>query len=307
MLLIGENIHVISKKIRNALKDRNAELIKELALKQQEAGVSYIDLNIGPAKRTPGTMVWLIETLSDIINVPLSLDTTNASEMEAGLKVLNGKTDVLLNSTSGDPERLEVMMGLAKEYNANIIGLTMNNVSGIPKDPEGRLEIAMEIVDYANEKGIENNKIFLDPLILPIGVAQDQAMESLNSIRVFKETFDPPVMTTIGLSNVSNGSPKENRALINRVFLVLAMGCGLDSAIVDPFDKELQQFVKVIETSNASNDKERLVLNLYNMMQTFGELEDITHNSDDIEQQAIYKTAQILLNKNIYAHNYLNI
>ena len=203
MLLIGENIHVISKKIRNALLERNAEFIKELALKQQYAGADYIDLNIGPAKRTPGTMVWLIETLSGVINVPLSLDTTNASEMLNGLKVLKNTSEVLLNSTSGDPERLEVMMGLAKDYNTNIIGLTMNNVSGIPKDPEGRLEIAMEIVDYANELGIENSKIFLDPLILPISVAQDQAMESLNSIRVFKETFDPPIKTTIGLSNIS--------------------------------------------------------------------------------------------------------
>ncbi|MGD9580449.1 MAG: dihydropteroate synthase [Vampirovibrionia bacterium] len=307
MLLIGENIHVISKKIRNALKDKDAELIKDLAIKQQNAGVHYIDLNIGPAKKTPGTMVWLIDTLSGIVNVPLSLDTTNATEMEEGLKKLNDTSNIILNSTSGDPERLELMMNLAGKYNTKIIGLTMNNISGIPKDPEGRLEIAMEIIEYANEKGVENGNIFLDPLVLPISVAQDQALESLNSIRVFKESFDPPVMTTVGLSNISNGSPKENRGLINRIFLVLAMGCGLDSAIVDAFDEELKHFVKTIETNTATTEKDQLILNLYNMMANFEELEDVTYNKEDIEQVNIYKTAQILLNKNIYAHNYLNI
>ena len=307
MLLIGENIHIISKKTRLAIKEKDTEYIRELAIKQQKAEVDYIDLNIGPAKKQPGVMTWLIGTISDVITCPLSLDTTNVSEMESGLKSIAGKHQPIINSTSGDPERLETMMNLAATYNTNIIGLTMNNVSGIPKDPEGRLEIAMQIVEKAMELGIENERIFLDPLVLPISVSQDQATETLNSIRVFNEAFDPPVNTIIGLSNVSNGSPKENRDLINRIFLVLAMGCGLSASIVNAFDDKLKQYVRILKSAKASNPEEQLILDLHNMMVEFGELEDITYDNSNSELIEIYKTAQVLLNRNIYAHNYLNI
>lgn len=307
MLLIGENIHIISKKTRNAIQERNADFIRDLALKQQNAGVDYIDLNIGPAKRQEGTMKWLIETISDVVLLPLSLDTTNVLEMEVGLQLLKNKPAPIINSTSGDPERLKKMLPLAEKYNANIIGLTMNDTSGIPRDPEGRLEIAMTIVEEAMKLGIANENIFLDPLVLPVSVSQDQAQESLNSIRVFKESFDPPVNTIVGLSNVSNGSPREVRPLINNIFLVLAMGCGLDSAIVNSFDEDLKTYVKVIKTAQPENERDRLILDLYTMMNEFADLEDVSHDSADPEQVRIYKTAQILLNKNIYAHNYLNI
>ena len=112
-------------------------------------------------------------------------------------------------------------------------------------------------------------------------------------------------MTTIGLSNVSNGSPKEIRPLINRIFAVLAMGCGLDSAIVDAFDTELVRVNKVIETQTTQKESDNLILGLYTMMQEFGELEDLSYNKNNPEEEAIYRTARILLNKNIYAHNYL--
>lgn len=307
MLLIGENIHIISKKTRKAVEEKDEAYIRDLALRQQNAGMDYIDLNIGPARRKEGTMEWLINTLASDITLPLSLDTTNINEMESGLKILAGKATPLINSTSGDPERLDTMMPLAAKYNANIIALTMNNVSGIPKDPDGRIEIGMEIVEKAMEYEVDNERIFLDPLVLPIAVAQDQAIESLNSIRVIKESFDPPVKTTLGLSNVSNSAPKENRSLLNRVFLVLAMGCGLDSAIVDAFDIELKQFVDLIKNEKPQTEKDKLVFNLYSMMKDFGELEDVYYNADDPDQVAIYKTAQVILNKFIYAHNYLNI
>jgi 5-methyltetrahydrofolate corrinoid/iron sulfur protein methyltransferase len=307
MLLIGENIHILSKKTKKAILERDTDYISTIAQKLNDSGVHYIDLNIGPAKKQQGTMEWLIDIISDVTELPFCLDTTNLAEMEAGLQAIQDKNRPIINSTSGDPERLETMMPLAQKYNAKIIGLTMDNVSGIPKDPDGRVEIAMAILEKAAELDISNDRIFLDPLVLPISVAQDQATESLNSIRVFKEAFDPPVKTTIGLSNVSNSAPKENRPLINRVFLVLAMGCGIDSAIVDAFDDKLQRYVSVINTSNAENNEEKLILNLYNMMQDFGDLDDIEYDKNDEEELKIYKTAQILLNKKIYAHNYLYI
>lgn len=307
MKLIGENIHIISKKTRTAIENKDKLFIQDLAKKQAAANVNWIDLNIGPARRGwEGTMEWLTSTISEVTNCNFSFDTSNLAEMEAGLKSVNNPHDAIINSASGDPERLENMAQLAAKYNSYMIALTMSNETGIPKDADGRIEIASMIIDRTSELGIDNGKILLDPLVLPVSVDQGQVTEALNSIRVFKESFDPTVLTTIGLSNVSNGTPKEKRNLINRVFAVMAMGCGLDSAIVDVLDTELLRINNVIEIQTAQKDSDNLIINLYKIMQEFGELEDISYNKDNPEEVEIYKTAKILLNKNIYAHNYLD-
>ena len=165
-------------------------------------------------------------------DIPLSLDTTNIDEIESGLKLAKNPQNWIINSTSADFERLEAVTDAAVKYNANIIALTMNSELGIPKESDGRLELAFEINEKTQEKGIENEKIFFDPLILPVAVEQSQAVEALNTIRMLKESFEPPVLTTIGLSNVSNGAPAQLRPLINRVFFVLAAGCGLDLSLI---------------------------------------------------------------------------
>jgi 5-methyltetrahydrofolate corrinoid/iron sulfur protein methyltransferase len=308
MKLIGENIHIISKKTRTAIENRDRQFIQDMAKRQSDAGMDWIDLNIGPARRGwEGVMVWLSETITEVGNVDFSFDTSNMTEMEAGLLSVKNPQNCIINSTSGDPERLENMMSLAAKYNSGIIALTMSDETGIPRDADGRLEIACTIVDKAVVKGVDNTKIFMDPLVLPVSVDQSQIMEALNSIRVFKESFDPAVMTTIGLSNVSNGSPKELRPLINRVFAVMAMGCGLDSAIADAFDTELLRVNKIIETMTPEKDSDALLINIYNMMQEFGELGDIKYNDSNPEEVEIYKTAEILLNGNIYSHNYMTV
>lgn len=307
MKLIGENIHIISKKTREAIEAKDVGYILDMAKRQAESGVEWIDLNIGPARKgREGTMDWLTNTiLKELPGVKLSFDSTNSSELEAGLKAVKNPSECIINSASGDPERLEKMTKLAAEYGSYLIALTLNNETGIPKDPDGRIEIASVILEKTEELGIDNTKILLDPLVLPVNVDQSQAQAAFDSIRVFKESFDPPVLTTIGLSNVSNGSPKEMRPLLNRVFAVMAMGCGLDSAIVDSFDTELLRVIKVVSSGTAEKESDSLLINLHELMRDFGELEDLSYNKDNPDESAIYKTAEILLNKHIYAHNYL--
>ena len=213
----------------------------------------------------------------------------------------------VINSASGDEDRLKNMVKLASDYETYLIALTLSDATGIPKEADGRLEIACNIIEATTEAGIDNSKILFDPLVLPVNVDQSQVMEALNAIRIFKESFDPPVLTTIGLSNVSNGCPKENRSVINRIFAVMAMGCGLDTAIVDAFDTELVRVNNVIQTLTPEKESDNLLINIHNMMQEFGELEDISYNKDNPEEVIIYKTAEILLNKNIYSHNYLDV
>ncbi|MEI7474354.1 MAG: dihydropteroate synthase [bacterium] len=305
MKLIGENIHIISKKTREAIESRNKGLIQEMALKQKD--MEWIDLNIGPARKGwEGTMDWLTNTILEVLpSSKLSFDSSNIREIESGLKLVKNPTECIVNSASADPERLENMVRVASEYGTYLIALTLSDETGIPREADGRMEMACVITEKTAESGIDNTKILMDPLVLPVSVDQSQAMEALNAIRMFKESFDPAILTTIGLSNISNGSPKELRPLINRVFAVMAAGSGLDTAIADALDIELIRVNRVIETQTIEKDSDKLYLNIFNLMQEFGEFEDLTYNKENPEEIAIYKTAEILMNKNIYAHNYL--
>lgn len=308
MKLISENLHIISKNTKEAVKNRDEKFIRNLLTRQIDSNPDWIDLNIGPARGAfSGSMKWLVDIVSDMTDIPLSLDTTNIAEIEDGLNLAKNPGNWIINSTSADIERLDSVANIARKFESNIIALTMNSEIGIPKEADGRLELAFEILEKTQEIGIDNSKIFFDPLILPVTVEQSQAVEALNTIRMLKEGFDPPVMTTIGLSNVSNGAPAELRSLINRVFFVLAAGCGLDSAIVDSFDEELLRINKILETNNPTESYDELILSLYNMMKEFGDISDIGYNKNDKNQTEIYKTANILLGKTVYSNSYLEI
>lgn len=306
MLLIGENIHVISKSVQTALLARDEAFILDLIKKQEN--MDYIDLNVGPAKGAmEGILPWLCDLVEKNTDLKISFDTTNSNEMRSGLKKCKNPQNSLLNSTSADEARLEKITDLAAEFGSSLIGLTMNKEIGIPKTADERLELAFQIFEKCQEKGIENERIFFDPLILPVSVDQSQAQEALNTIQMIKQSFDPEVMTTVGLSNISNGSPKEIRTLINKVFAVLAFGAGLDSAIIDALDNELIQTIKTLETQAPKNKVDELYIKLADMIRDFSELEEIDYDKNDPEQVEIIKTVRILLNKDIYSHSYRQI
>ena len=308
MKLISENLHIISKSTKEAVLNKDELYIRKLLKRQIETNPDWIDLNIGPAKGAfAGTMKWLVDIAQSMTDIPLSLDSTNADEIEVGLSLAKSSENWLINSTNADEQRLDRVTDIVSQYNCNLIALTMNSELGIPKESDKRLELAFEITSMTEAKGIPNEKLYFDPLILPVCVDQTQSTEALNTLRMLKESFDPQVMTTIGLSNVSNGCPKELRPLINRVFMVMAMGCGLDSAIVDSFDSELLRVNKIIETQKIETSYDRLYLDVYNMMQNFDELDSVNYDKSDIDQVKIYKTAEILLNKKVYSNSYLDI
>lgn len=306
MLLIGENIHVISKSVQAALLTRDEAFILDLIKKQ--TNMDYIDLNVGPAKgNMEGILPWLCDLVEKNTDLKISFDTTNSNEMRLGLEKSKTPQNCLLNSTSADEARLEKVTDLAAEFGSSLIALTMNKEIGIPKTADERLELAFQIFEKCQEKGIENERIFFDPLILPVSVDQAQAQEALNTIQMIKQSFDPEVMTTVGMSNISNGSPKEIRPLINKVFAVLAFGAGLDSAIIDALDTDLIQTIKTLETQSPKNKVDELYIKLADMIRDFSELEEIEYDKNDATQVEIIKTARILLNKDIYSHSYKQI
>ncbi len=309
MKIISENLHIISKATKEAVINRDETYIKNLLARQIQTNPDWIDLNIGPARSAnfQGTMLWLTNIAKNMTDIPLSFDSTNAKEIEDALKTVTNSEDCIINSTSADEERLDIITDLAAAYGSSLIALTMNSELGIPKEADARLELAFSIIEKTEEKGIENEKILFDPLILPVCVEQSQAIEALNTLRMLKESFDPQVMTTIGLSNVSNGCPKELRPIINRVFAVMAMGCGIDSAIADSFDSELLRINRMIESETPEKESDVLLINIYNMMSDLTDLDDISYDKNDTLQNEIFKTAEILLNKKVYSHSYLEI
>lgn len=304
MILIGENIHVISKLVREALIKRDENFVLDLINAQNK--MDYIDLNVGPAKSDlVEVLPWLAKIIQNNSECGISFDTTNSEEMKKGLQSFSGKT--FINSISLDDERIEKIGGLAVEYGSNLIALTLSKEDGIPKDADGRLEIAFNIYEKCLEKGIDNEKLFFDPLILPICVDQSQGIEAINTIKMIKESFDPPVKTVIGLSNVSNGCPKDLRPLINRVYASFAFGAGLDAAIIDAKDDELIRILKMLEMNSPKSQLDKLYVNLSDMISNFGELDDIEFDKEDVEQLKVIKTARILLNNEIYSHSFTQI
>lgn len=306
MLIIGENIHIISPRVKEAIETRDAKFIQSLALRQVKAGAGILDLNIGPQKKR-GTeiMPWIVQTVQAVTDTPLSLDTTNVSAMEAGLQVCN--KPALLNSASADPARLDPVMELAAKYNASVIALTMG-VDGIPSTADGRTAIAMEtLLPKAESLSISPTRVFLDPLVLTVNGNQDVAQETVNAIRVFKQLSDPPPMTTVGLSNISNSCPNEIRSLINRTFLIMLLAAGLDSAIADPMDKKLMEFVRTVENRDTSTPMGKLIVALYDATAAMEDLDTDIVDRNDQEQMDFFKTYQILKNQIIYAHSYLRI
>ncbi|MBQ3311487.1 dihydropteroate synthase [bacterium] len=306
MELIGENIHIISKKIKEALVSKDESFIKELIKKQKS--MDYVDLNVGPAKgNLENILPWLINLAQNESIKGLSLDTTNSIEMKKGLECCKGFSNIIINSASDDKNRLESMTDLAAEYNTKLIALTLNNSIGIPQTADERIELALDIYETCSQKDISNERIYFDPLILPISVNQSQANEALNTVKMLKESFDPACNTVVGLSNISNGSPKELRPLINRVFLAIAYGAGLDCAIVDATDSKLYNMVKMLESKKPDTKADELLLNLGSIISDFVDIAEIEYDKSDKESVDIYKTACIIMNKNIYSHSFTQI
>jgi 5-methyltetrahydrofolate corrinoid/iron sulfur protein methyltransferase len=307
MYLIGENIQILASKIKSAIAERDASYIRELAQKQVEHGADVLDLNIGPRKRDGiEVMQWMIENVYDEVgNVTLSLDTTNAAAIEAGLKKCKELgIPAMINSTSADPDRLNTTMPMAAEYGAKIIALAMDK--NIPPTADGRVALAMEVlIPKAEELGIPMENVYLDPLVLTVNGCQEHGPETLNAIRSFKMLWDPSPMTTVGLSNISNSVPHENRSLINRTYLVMLMACGLDSAIVDPLDTEQNEVMRIVEERDDSTGVGQAYLALYDTVAAMEEFAPDQVDMDDPDQAAIYKTVRILENQIIYAHGYL--
>ena len=293
MIIIGENIHVIAREVSTAIRERDVKVIQDLTKSQAEAGADYIDLNVGPMKKDPEeNMQWLVSTVQEVTDLPLSIDTMNPVAMEAGLKACKGRP--LLNSASGKTDSKEQMLPLARKYECDVVISVMTD-KGMPPDVDSKIESIMDTVEYANELGIPNEDVWVDPIILPVSTAgegQRFAVVCLEFIKILEDVL-PGVKSTVGLSNISNGVPDELRPLLNRTYLLMLGKAGLYSAIADPLDKELVSLTK--------GEMPEIVEFIYKAMD--GEEIDLSALSP--KEVDYIKTAKVLMGETLYSDAWL--
>ncbi len=235
MLVIGERINGMFKDVRKAIQKNDKGVVQDLAKRQLAAGANVLDVNVGPASADPaGAMKWLVDTIQEAVVATLAIDSPKPPVVEAGVKAC--KKPPIINSTDGSPDKLAALVALAAEYKAGLIGLCMDD-RGIPSSVDGRLEIGMKILAACTEAGVEPQNVHLDPVILPVKFSQPQFAVGFETLRQLKQLSDPPPQLVVGLSNSSQGCV--DRHIINRTTLVMGIACGLNEAIMDPFDTEL--------------------------------------------------------------------
>ena len=307
MYKIGENIHIVSPRVKEALAAREGAFFVDLARRQKAAGGDALDLNIGPQKKAgPEVMEWLVDCVQEGVgDMTLSFDTTNLAAIESGLRKVG--SNAFINSASAEEERLATVPALAAQYGAKLIALCMEK-SGIPVSAEARVGIAMEkLMPRADELGIPMDRLYIDPLILTVSGCQEFVPQAVEAVRMLKMVADPAPMTVVGLSNVSNQVPAAMRPLINRTYMVMLLAAGLDAAIVDPLDEEQMQVLHTVVTRQATTPAMGLYLKLYEAVKEGAELEADAVDMHELAQVEIWKTVQILLNKVIYTDSYLRL
>jgi len=306
VIVIGESIHVISSRVRVALEERDARTLQDLAVRQVEAGAQMLDLNIGPQRREGHEiMPWLVDVLQEVVDVPFSLDTTNAAAIEAGLK--RCKHTPIINSTDATEERMGAMMPLAAEHNAGLIGLALAE-TGLPPTAEARLDLVLtRLIPAAEQHGLPMENLYLDPLVLTVNGMQDQAIQTVTAVHYFKEVSDPPPNTTAGVSNVSSGVPAEGRPLINEVFMAMMMGAGIGSAIINSLEEGIMSVVRTIENRDTSTRRGELYVALADAVAAAEEFQVEPSMLEDPEISDVAKTINILYDRQIFAHSYLTL
>jgi cobalamin-dependent methionine synthase I len=234
MLIIGEKINGTRSSVAKAIAERAKDYIQNLARRQAEAGADYLDVNAGTKPDLePDALAWLVRVVQEVVDVPLCLDSVNPKALGAAMDHVE-KTP-MINSISGEKKLLEEVLPLPASHGCPVIALALGD-RGIPKTTEDRLAIVRQVIHETDKAGIAHENLFVDPLVIAIATDTSSGLKAFETMRGIKAEF-PDVHLTSGLSNISFGMPV--RGLINRAFLSFALEAGLDSAIMDPLDRDL--------------------------------------------------------------------
>ena len=245
MIIIGELINGTRKSVAAAIAERDTGFIQDLAKRQAEAGGAFIDCNAGtPADREPEDMVWVVEAVQEVTELPLAIDSPNAEAVAAGLEAYRGSATPMVNSVTLEKERIDDILPIAAEHKTNLVALAMDD-AGVPREPGQREDVAKRLIDTCVEAGLPPESLYLDPVVTTQAHEQTTGPMLLDAIANIRQAM-PEVHITGGLSNISYGLPK--RRLLNRVFVAMCIARGLDSGILDPTDEHLMAVICAAET-----------------------------------------------------------
>lgn len=291
---IAESINIMGIRSGTAMKARSPEAVQEMAREETAAGASYLDLNIGPARKD-GTelMPWVVQTVESIVDTPLCLDTTNTDAMIAGFKVVKNKEAAIMNSISAQPERMEALIPVAAEAGCNVIALLWGP-DGMPRDSAERATMAVDLLMALNDAGIPNEKILFDPIGTPMTLGADQIASGLEFMEMLKD-IAPGSGSTVGLSNVSNGVAEHLRKYLDRTYLIMLMKYGISTAIVNSYDPELMGICK--------GERQELVEMVHGMM------DGVEPAPDTLDATALehYKTYKALSGQIVFSESWLEL
>ena len=239
MFVIGERINGMFTDIGDAIANKDVKPVQSMVDKKIAAGADALDINVGtrvPKAERADVMQWLVKATREVTDKPLAVDNPALSTMRVGIEAGCKGGKMIINSTTGQQDKLDGFMQLAKEFEAGIVCLSIDE-NGVASTTDAKLEIAMRALAAATEVDVPMEDIYLDPIILPVNCDQKAPGMVLETISQFKLLSDPAPHVVIGLSNLSQGATE--RALINRTFLVMAIANGLDASIHDPLDEVL--------------------------------------------------------------------
>lgn len=291
---IAESINIMGNRSGSAMKARNQGPVQEMAKEETAAGASYLDLNIGPARKDGTELLpWVVETVQAATDLPLCLDTTNTDAMAAGFKVVANKTGAIMNSISAQPERMEKLIPVAAETGCNVIALLWGP-EGMPRDSAERAAMSVDLMMALAEAGIANEKMLFDPIATPITLGPDQIQAGLEFLSMLPD-IAPGAGSTVGLSNVSNGVADHLRKYLDRTYLIMLMKYGISTAIVNSYDAEIMAICK--------GERQELVDLVHGMMDG-NDPDPSTLSGVALEH---YKTYRVLSGQTVFSESWLEL
>lgn len=291
---IAESINIMGNRSGSAMKERSPGPVQEMAKEEAGAGASYLDLNIGPARKDGTELLpWVVETVEAVVEIPLCLDTTNMDAMAAGFATVKNKEQALMNSISAQPERMEKMIPVAAEMKCDVIALLWG-ADGMPRDSAERAAMSVDLMMALNDAGIPNEKILFDPIGTPITLGADQIASGLEFMEMLQD-IAPGAGSTVGLSNVSNGVAENLRKYLDRTYLIMLMKHGITTAIVNSYDAELMAICR--------GERQEHVDMVHGMMD--GEDPGVTNLSGVALEH--YKTYRALSGQSVFSESWLEL
>jgi cobalamin-dependent methionine synthase I len=304
MLMIGGNIRMGSPAVQSAVEHRDARAIQELAARQVEAGAMMLEIDLGlDGGRDPQLMEWLVDAIQAAADVALALRSPDVRTIEAGLERV--RTQAMIEATSPAITDVAPFVDAAARHEAKLsLGACPG---GIPTRTEARIQrITETLVPQALAAGVPLKDLYVDPFVTSVTCDQPEAPTTVDTLRLLKVAADPVPNTLVRLADVSDGAPADVNGLIQRTFLVMLMGAGLDAVVMEPLDAAAQSFMRIARDRDGRTSLGRLLLRLHDVTAAQVNLDAAAVDEGDSRQVAVYKTVQVLANKVIYADSYLS-